>query len=173
MLDSTKKTDFECVASDTFTIAKRILENDKLCKLIYYNHEDALKQPALNQEQKAQMFKELITKTPHLPTLEEQRTAIMIMFDHFSMNQTNPHYMDCVLQFDILCHKDLWVVNDKTNSMSLRPYLIAHELYSMFHDKKLIGIGNAHFGASELLILGSNSEYSGISMSFFCINPGA
>lgn len=173
MIDLTKKTDFECVSEDIYKIATRILENKKLSKLIFYNEEDALKRPDLTEEQKQELFEKLISTIPHVPSLEEQKTAIMILFDGFSPNATNPHYMDCVLQFDILCHKELWKVNDARNATALRPYMIAHELFSMFHEKKLTGIGNTQFINGELLILGADAEYSGISLSFSCINPGA
>lgn len=168
-IDITRVTDFDAVAKNTYLVAQKILENEKLCKLIYYNNNDPLHSPALNDEQKSELFDKLIAITPHLPTIEEQRSALMIRFDNFIMNETNPHYMDNTLLIDVICHKDLWKIKGKYFT-TLRPYAIAHELYKMFHDRKMEGIGKCNFIAAELLILGNDTDYSGIALSFQIIN---
>jgi hypothetical protein len=37
---------------------------------------------------------------------------IIINFDNFTANSTNPEYRDNVIEFDIVCHFDQWHLKD-------------------------------------------------------------
>ena len=49
-----------------------------------------------------------ITTTPKIrfPEHEEIKSYIVISFDDFTLNDTNPEFRDCTISFDIICHLD-------------------------------------------------------------------
>jgi hypothetical protein len=89
---------------------------------------------------------------------------IIISFDNFSSNHTNPEFRDNVIEFDIICHFDQWQMRD----FELRPYRIAAELDSMFNNKRLTGIGEIEFlGANQMIL---TDEYAGICLLYKAIH---
>jgi hypothetical protein len=91
------------------------------------------------------MFGKQIKIVPKLKVDKPEFCYVIISFDNFTPNMTNPEFRDNIISFDIVCHFDQWNLKD----MQLRPYKIAAEIDSMFNRKKLTGIG-------EILFLGAN-----------------
>ena len=89
---------------------------------------------------------------------------MIISFDNFTPNATNPEFRDNIISFDIICHFDQWHLED----FKLRPYMIAAEIDSMLNQQKLSGIGRLDFlGANQLIL---NDEFSGISLVYSAIH---
>jgi len=74
---------------------------------------------------------------------------VIISFDNFTPNATNPEFRDCTLNFDILVHPDHW----NLGNFALRPYKIAGELDGMFDKTKMTGIGELQFAGANNLVL--------------------
>ena len=89
---------------------------------------------------------------------------IIVSFDNFSQNDTNPEFRDNLVEFDIICHFDQWHMKD----FELRPYKIAAELDSMFDKKHLTGIGELQFlGANQIVY---TDEYAGICLMYVAVH---
>ena len=74
---------------------------------------------------------------------------IIVGFDNFVTNGTNPEFRDNIISFDIICHFDQWQLDD----FNLRPYRIAAELDFLFNNTHLTGIGTLQFlGCNQILI---------------------
>ena len=102
-IDTTKKVGFEAVSVDTMTLLKRILDNDKLCKLLYHNTRDALKKDCLCQEDKSKLVKDgIINIKPRIAASDYAHSYLMITFGDFSLNETNPEFLDYIMKIDIL-----------------------------------------------------------------------
>jgi hypothetical protein len=85
---------------------------------------------------------------------------LVISFDNFISNNTNPEFRDNTIEFDIVCHFDQWQLSD----FELRPYKIAAELDCMFNNKRLTGIGDIEFfGASQMVL---TDEYAGLCLTY-------
>ena len=84
-----------------------------------------------------------ITTTPkiRLPEHEEIKSYIVISFDDFTLNDTNPEFRDCTISFDIICHLDYWDIGN----YRLRPLKIAGIIDSLLNNSKLSGIGTLNF----------------------------
>jgi hypothetical protein len=41
-----------------------------------------------------------------MPEHEEIKSYLIISFDNFVENETNPFFRDCTITFDIICHTD-------------------------------------------------------------------
>jgi hypothetical protein len=89
---------------------------------------------------------------------------IIISFDNFTTNATNPEFRDNIIEFDIICHFDQWHLKD----FALRPYKIAAEIDSMFNNQHLTGIGKLEFlGANQMIL---TDEYAGLCLMYSAIH---
>ena len=131
------KSSFLSTDKDYSIIVKKILENDTLCKLLYYQQKDCLQAPNLTQKQKLTMIDNQIKLVPYLQVTSECPIYILILMDNFRPNMNNPEFKDCNIVFCVLCHPDHW----NLGNFQLRPQKIVGELDAMFNDARLTGIG--------------------------------
>lgn len=149
---------------DLNQITGSMLRNKNLKKLLYYTTENALSMPDLTDDQSVSLFGRNIRITPKLFIDQEIVNYIIISFDDFSPNATNPEFRDCTICFDIVCHFDQWKLTD----FKLRPYRIAAELDSMFNKARFSGIGRLEFiGGLQMLL---DDEYGGLTLRYRAIN---
>lgn len=154
------KSSFLMVDKDMGIIAKQLLSNPRLKRLLYYTTEDALDRPNLTDEQSVELFGKNIKNVPKLYVDGSVLTYIIINFDNFTPNRTNPEFRDHIIEFDIVCHYDQWTLKD----FQLRPYRIAAEIDSMFNGKHLTGIGETEFlGANQIIL---TDEFAGLCLMF-------
>ena len=107
----------------------------------------------IGEEATYELFGKNIKIVPKLYIDGSVLNYIIISFDNFTPNATNPEFRDNIISFDVICHFDQWHLK----GFQLRPYKIAAELDSMFNGKHLTGIGNLEFlGANPLPI---NEEF--------------
>lgn len=109
-------------------------------------------------------------------THEEIKTYMIVSLDRFSPNEISNHYMDYVINFEIVCYNDAWVMND----YRIRPLLIcgyidgilnslsddSKNLYNKTHQShiKLTGIGQYQCLGCNFHIL--NEELSMYSLTY-------
>ena len=143
-----------------------MLRNKRLNKLLYYTTPDALKKPALNEQQIQELLGKNIKIVPKLYVDGTVLAYIIISFDNFTTNDSNPQFRDNTVVFDIICHYDQWQLDD----LQLRPYRIAAELDSMFNNQHLTGIGTFQFlGASQIIL---TDEFAGLTLMYAAIHGG-
>ena len=95
---------------------------------------------------------------------EEVKSYIIISCDNFTPNATNPHYRDCTVTFDIICHTDYWDIGN----YRIRPLKIAGYIDGILNKAKLSGIGTFNFIGCNQLIL--NEELSGYTLIYSAIH---
>lgn len=155
---------FLSVEKDLDIITSKFMKNERLKKLLYYTTPDALDRPNLTKEDSRELFKKNIKIVPKLYVDGSVLNYIIINFDNFAPNETNPEFRDNTIVFDIVCHFDQWNLGD----FKLRPYKIAAEIDMMFNNKHLTGIGELQFmGATQMVI---NDEFAGISLMYAAIH---
>jgi hypothetical protein len=152
---------FTSLAVDLQIVVNKIVKNDNICKLLYYNSPDALSQPNLTPEQKSELMNKNIKVVPVLEKDNETSNLIIVQFDKFIPNETDATtYIEFIISFDIFCYSKNWILDD----YMLRPYKIMSELNTMFNMSKLRSSGPINFiGASSLLI---NENLSGYSLMY-------
>lgn len=155
---------FLSVEKDLAIIVEYLLKNDNLKKLLYYTTPDCLYQPKLTEEQTMEMFGKNIKIVPKLYVDSSVLNYIIVNFDNFTLNRTNPEFRDNIIEFDIICHFDQWNLGD----FKLRPYRIAAELDTMFDDQRLTGIGKLEFlGANQIIL---TDEFAGLCLMYQAIH---
>ena len=158
------KSSFLAMEKDLQIITDLFLRNDRLKKLLFHNVPTALKERGLTDEETYGLFGKNIKIVPKLYIDGSVLTYIIISFDNFTPNATNPEFRDNVISFDIICHFDQWQLKD----FQLRPYKIAAELDFMFNDRRLSGIGKLEFlGANQMIL---TDEYAGLCLMYQAIH---
>ena len=160
------KSSFLSMEKDASLISNMLLRNERLKKLLYYTTPDCLDRKILTEDQSLELFGKNIKLVPKLYVDNSVLNYIILSFDNFTPNMTNPEFRDNIIEFDIICHFDQWQLKD----FQLRPYRIAAEIDSMFYEKHLSGIGLLHFlGASQMIL---TDEYAGLCLMYQAIHGG-
>ena len=155
---------FLSVEKDLDIITSTMMKNERFKKLLYYTTPDALERSNLSNKETAELFSKNIKIVPKLYVDGDVLAYVIITFDNFTLNATNPEFRDNVISFDIICHFDQWDLND----FKLRPYKIAAEIDTMFNNKHLTGIGELQFlGANQIIL---TDEFAGLSVMYAAIH---
>ena len=158
------KSAFLSVEKDMELITRELLKNERFKRLLFYNSKDAMTRPNLTQDETLGLINKNIKIVPKLYVDGSVLNYVIVNFDNFTPNMTNPEFRDNVIEFDIICHFDQWQMED----FKLRPYRIAAEIDSMFDGKHLTGIGELEFvGCSQVIL---TDEYAGLCLMYAAIH---
>ena len=158
------KSSFLSAEKDMGLIVDMIMKNERLKKMLHYTTRDCLSKPNLTQQESSELFGKNIKIVPKLQVDGSVLNYMIVSFDNFSRNATNPEFRDNIIEFDIICHFDQWHMKD----FELRPYKIAAELDSMFNGKHLTGIGEVEFlGANQMIL---TDEFAGLCVMYQVIH---
>lgn len=157
---------FLAMEKDTSIIITKILEDTELKKLLYYTTKDCLSKPDLNQEQTYSLIGENVRIVPRVPVEKEGKPYVIIAFDNFMENQTNPEFRDSIITFDILMPFEMWDLDD----FRLRPYKIAGRIDGRINNQRLTGIGKVQFLSANQMII--NDQFAGITLMYQVIHGG-
>ena len=167
-IDRTKalKSSFLSIEKDMGLIMQEMLKNEKLKKLLFYTSADALEpdKARLTPEESLSLIGTSIKNIPKIYIDNEVLNYVIINFDNFTPNPTNPEFRDNIIEFDILCHFKQWQLKD----FKLRPYRIAAEIDSMFDGKHLTGIGKLEFLGGTLIA--QNDEFGGVALLYRAVH---
>lgn len=147
---------FAVMGENTFRIANKLMQNQRLCRLLKYPTKNPFKEidPSTKKEQPNVNGLELINKqiliVPKVfDDSTEKMSYVVSVFDDFTVSALNPEFKYSTIRFDIACPYDEWLLNER----SLRPYLIMEEIDKIFNQTKLEGIGNLQFARADNLTL--------------------
>ena len=158
------KSSFLSTEKDLDLIISGMLKNERLKRLLFHTTKDALNRKNLTEDESLSLINKNIKIVPKLTVDGSVLNYIMINFDNFSTNATNPEFRDNIIEFDIICHFDQWKLKD----FQLRPYRIAAELDSMLDKKHLTGIGDLEFlGANQIIL---TDEFGGLCLMYSAIH---
>lgn len=99
-----------------------------------------------------------------LPEHEQIKAYIILSFDDFYTNATNPQFRDCNVNFDIICHTDYWDIGN----YRLRPLKICGYIDGLLNNTKLSGIGTFQFAGCSQVIL--SQDLSGYTLMYKAIH---
>ena len=158
------KSSFLSVEKDMSIIVNMVMKNERLKKMLHYTTRDCLSKPNLTPQESAELFGKNIKIVPKLEVDGSVLNYMIVSFDNFTGNRTNPEFRDNIIEFDIICHFDQWHMKD----FELRPYKIAAELDSMLDGKHLTGIGEVEFlGANQIIL---TDEFAGLCVMYQVIH---
>ena len=159
--------------------------SDKLKRLLVINNPDCLDennddyQRLIDNKTLSMLRREGYVRTnPKIARkqFEEIKAYILITFDNFSPNRVDPKFMDCTVNFDIICYDDEWDLD----GFQLRPLMIAGYIDGILNtisnenkyawnnrngnNVKLSGMGEYAFLGCNLVVL--NQDISMYTLSY-------
>jgi hypothetical protein len=102
------KSSFLSLEKDMEIITSTMMKNERLKKLLYYTSKDCMDKPNLTEQQNIELFGKNIKLVPKLYVDGSVENYIIVSFDNFTKNATNPEFRDNIIEFDIICHFDQW-----------------------------------------------------------------
>jgi hypothetical protein len=112
-------------------IIEIILNNQDICKLLFYDEYNPLSLPNISNTRSLLMDRVFpLMKNPDSET--EQKTILDIYYYSSEPWDKNSGFRQTYICFDIICHLDLWMIES-----GIRPYSILNEIDMMFNNKKI------------------------------------
>ena len=128
-------------------IVKRLLANDELVKLLYYEQDDPLGQSALSTEMKErEVFEKLIKTVPRVGTKDTAKSVIVVYVQKAGKLSGNKEFRNVRILVDVIVPLTQWYIRD-TN---FRPFAILGQIQSSLDDKTVNGLGKISGGDFEL-----------------------
>lgn len=165
------KSSFLSCEKDTETIIKKLFVDsrpysDTLKRLMLINTKDCLDDltnPVYLDKIRTTSVTDLreegyIRLEPKINLLEneEVKSYLVISFDNFTPNATNPQFRDCTIMIDIICHTDYWDIKN----YRIRPLKIAGYIDGILNETRLSGIGRLKMcGCNEIVLSENLSGY--------------
>ncbi len=152
---------FAVMGTNTFNIANKLMQNQRLCRLLKYQVRDPFDKEKYEDVDGVSLLNKQIMIVPKIfDDSTEKASYVVAIFSNFITNQMNPDFKLSTVRFDVACPYDEWVLNDK----SLRPYLMMQEIDDMFNGAQMAGIGTLQFVRAESIVL--TPQIGGYSMLY-------
>ena len=128
-------------------IVKRLLANDDLVKLLYYEQDDPMSQSVLSMEVKEkEVFEKLIKTVPRVGTKDTAKSVIVVYVQRAGKLSGNKEFRNVRILVDVIVPLTQWYIRD-TN---FRPFAILGQVQSSLDDKTVNGLGKISGGDFEL-----------------------
>ena len=128
-------------------IIKRLIANDELVNLLYYEDENPLGQSVLSTEVKQkEIFEKLIKTVPRVGTKDTAKSVIVVYVQRASKTPGNKEFKNVKILVDVIVPLTQWYIQD-TN---LRPFAILGRIQESLDDKTINGLGKMVGGDFEL-----------------------
>ena len=123
-------------------IINRLLANDNLVNLLYYEDKDPLSREKLNQEEKRKLFEKLIKVVPKVDKDETSKSVVVLYIENGQKDSSNEEFRNISLKVDVLVPFSQWIIKDS----NLRPFAILGEIQSCLDGKIINGLGGLTAG---------------------------
>ena len=151
---------FAVMGTNTFNIANKLMQNQRLCRLLKYQVRDPFEKKYPDVDGVDLLNKQIMIVPKIFDDSTEKTSYIVAIFSNFTTNILNPDFKLSKVRFDVACPYDEWVLNEK----SLRPYLMMQEIDDMFNGAQMAGIGTLQFVRAESIVL--TPQIGGYSMLY-------
>lgn len=142
-------------------ICSRLLCNEELVKLLYYENLDPLAQQNLGEDtKKTKIFNNLIKVVPHVGVREDSKSVIAIYVPQAAGLADNPEFKMVTIAIDVFVPLTQWIIKDS----NLRPFAIMGEIQKSLNGKTINGLGKLKGGDFDLFLL--TDEMSGYRQIF-------
>ena len=128
-------------------IVSRLLANDDLVKLLYYENENPLGGTALDKETKQkEIFEKLIKTVPRVGTKDTAKSVIVVHIQGASKIPGNKEFKNVRILVDVIVPLTQWYIKDS----NLRPFAILGRIQESLDEKTINGLGKISGGDFSL-----------------------
>lgn len=123
---------------DLQKIVSRLMANDNLVKLLYYEGRDPLNEKALTKEEKENLiYQKLIKIVPRYKEDDTNKSVIMVYVNKAAKIPGNQEFINLTVVIDVFVPFDTWIIKD----INLRPFAIMGEIQNSLEGKTINGLG--------------------------------
>lgn len=127
-------------------IIRRLVANDDLVKLLYYENADPLSCAALTEEQKdTEIFEKLVKTVPRIGAKSNAK-SIVVVYVQRATKTSNKEFRHISILVDVIVPLSQWFIND----INLRPFAILGQIQNSLEGKTINGLGKIEGGDFEL-----------------------
>ncbi len=131
-------------------IIKRLMANQKLLKLLYYNDKDPYNHEDLTEEQKQkEIFEKFIKIVPRIGPKETANSLIAMRIVRGRQNDENDEFKDVTIAIEVFVPLEQWIMKD----VQLRPFAILGEVQKSLDGITINGLGKMVGGDFDLNFL--------------------
>lgn len=131
-------------------IVSRLLANDNLVNLLYFEDKDPIKHsPLTDKEKQEKIYEELVKIIPKVETRQDSKSTIAVYIARGSKISGNKEFVNISFIIDVFVPLTQWVIKD-TN---LRPFAILGQIQESLEGKTINGLGKLEGGDFELTLL--------------------
>ncbi len=131
-------------------IVSRLMENDDLVNLLYYEDKDPLNQAHLTKEQKQkEIFEQLIKIVPLVGTNTDSKSRLVVYITRGSKIAQNKEFKNIRINVSVFVPLTNWIIKDS----NLRPFAILGQVQSSLDGKTINGLGKLSGGDFDLKLL--------------------
>lgn len=157
VMTSPLESSFLSCERDTQTILQKLFIESRpysaiLKRLLVIANEDCIDESQKNNPEYLKVdkmsIKELIdggyiilSPVAKNPEHSQLKAAMVLTFENFTPNQTNPEFRDCSVCIDVLCNVDCW----ELKNYQQRPFKILGYIDGILNKARLSGIGRLEF----------------------------
>lgn len=143
-------------------IVTRLMANQNLVKLLYYNDKDPLSHADLTQEQLTkEVYEKLIKIVPRVGPKETANSLISLRIVNGPIEHENNDIRKILLAIEVFVPLTQWIMKD----INLRPFKIMGEIQNSLNHKTINGLGRITGGDFSLNFL--TEEISCYEMNFY------
>lgn len=153
---------FNKMNRDIYTLAEEMLEDQRLCKLIYYSGQHPLRQPDINGVRHL-LNKRVLPFGKKIPQVDREGTFILIRPENIRSIQGN-NYLRAQLVFEIYTSEKDKIIYDEDNKPCSREMLIMDGIEAFMKNINL-SVGKNNFGMAGSIET-RNSEFTGYSVVY-------
>lgn len=138
---------FNEMGENLMLIVDRLLNNQKLCKLLKYTDSNPLLHPDF--EDTRTLLHKRIRVVPKIEAQENTESTIVIMTTSGYLNGANHEFNNIEIEVYIYVPFEEWIIND----VQLRPFAIMSEVQNSLNEKQIKGLGKMmldNFGADMI-----------------------
>jgi hypothetical protein len=135
------------LGNNLFLVAKRLLENNRLCRLLVNSNVNPLDTP-INDS--FSLLNKNIKVVPKIDESEfDQESKLALVFPRGSLNDDNEEFKIVEMHILVYTTLDTWIINDE----NLRPFMIMSEIEKSLKNKRINGIGTMKYKGFDLSTL--------------------
>lgn len=123
-------------------ITEELTSNQDLLKLITYYDTLPYTHPNVKNISDNILFKTIMVTPFSNDVPKYESVNVRAYFDEGFIERDK--LSDNVIYFEIVIHKNLWLIRDKEDNMAFRPYEIMSKIEEIFHRKRIAGLGVLH-----------------------------
>jgi hypothetical protein len=120
---------FSTLNSSIMVALQLLLADQELCKLLYYGEPNPLSQPNI-PDTNILLMKNIFPLPKEPDSEKDQKALVCAYFYESEPYRKNSGFRQVWLCFDIICHIDVWMIDD-----GLRTYSISNRIDAMFNNR--------------------------------------